>query len=43
MAEAETGNVREVMGETVPKFFESGNGKVNWKYLREVERVPVVQ
>jgi dipeptidyl-peptidase-4 len=25
--------VREVMGETVPKFFESGNNRVNWKYL----------
>jgi len=33
VAEAETGNVREVMGETVPKFFESGNGKINWHYL----------
>jgi dipeptidyl-peptidase 4 len=33
VADAETGNVREVMSETAAKFFESGNGKVNWKYL----------
>ncbi len=33
VADAETGDVREVMSETAPKFFESGNGKVNWKYL----------
>jgi dipeptidyl-peptidase 4 len=33
VADAESGSVREVMSETVPKFFESGNGKVNWKYL----------
>jgi dipeptidyl aminopeptidase/acylaminoacyl peptidase len=33
LADAETGDVREVMEETVAKFFESGNGKVNWKYL----------
>ena len=33
VADAETGVVREVMNETAAKFFESGNGKVNWKYL----------
>ena len=33
IADAETGAVREVMNETAAKFFESGNGKVNWKYL----------
>ena len=33
VADAETGTVREVMNETAAKFFESGNGKVNWKYL----------
>jgi len=33
VADASTGDIREVMGETVAKFFESGNGKVNWKYL----------
>src|SRR6266851_2836724 len=31
VADASTGDVREVMGETAPKFFD--NGKVNWKYL----------
>ena len=33
VADTATGDVREVMGETVPKFFESGNNRVNWKYL----------
>jgi dipeptidyl-peptidase 4 len=33
VADASTGEVREVMTETAPKFFESGNDKVNWKYL----------
>jgi dipeptidyl-peptidase-4 len=33
VADASTGDIREVMGETVAKFFESGNGKVNWQYL----------
>ncbi len=33
VADAETGDIREVMSETAPKFFESGNDKVNWKYL----------
>jgi dipeptidyl-peptidase-4 len=33
VADATTGDVREVMGETTAKFYESGNGKVNWKYL----------
>jgi len=33
VANPETGDIREVYTETVPKFFESGNGKVNWKYL----------
>jgi dipeptidyl-peptidase 4 len=33
VADAETGDIREVMTETAPKFFESGNDKVNWKYL----------
>jgi len=33
IADAATGDVRDVMGETASKFFESGNGKVNWKYL----------
>jgi dipeptidyl-peptidase-4 len=33
VADAATGDVREVMGETAAKFYESGNDKVNWKYL----------
>src|SRR5690348_5249476 len=33
IADASNGKVRDVMGETVSTFFESGNGKVNWKYL----------
>jgi dipeptidyl-peptidase-4 len=32
--EAETGAVRDVFGESVPTFYESGNGRVNWRYLR---------
>ena len=33
MAEVATGNVHDVMNETVSTFFESGNGRVNWRYL----------
>ncbi|ADW67370.1 S9 family peptidase [Granulicella tundricola] len=33
IANPATGEIREVMGETAPKFFESGNDKVNWHYL----------
>ena len=33
VADAAAGDVREVMSETAPKFFESGNGKINWHYL----------
>jgi len=33
LANPKNGDIREVMGETVPKFFESGNDKVNWHYL----------
>jgi dipeptidyl-peptidase 4 len=33
VADTSTGDVREVMGETAPKFFESGNEKINWHYL----------
>jgi dipeptidyl aminopeptidase/acylaminoacyl peptidase len=32
-AEVATGEVREVLEERVPTFFESGNGLVNWRYL----------
>ena len=33
MADASTGAVREVLEETTPTFFESGNGRINWRYL----------
>ena len=33
IANATTGEVRDVMKETVSTFFESGNGRVNWRYL----------
>lgn len=33
VADVATGEVREVMTETAPKFFEPGNGKSNWRYL----------
>jgi dipeptidyl-peptidase 4 len=33
VADTATGQVREVMTETAPKFYESGNGKVNWQPL----------
>ncbi len=39
VADPETGAVREVMTETAPKFFESGNGKINWKYLPQSNEV----
>ncbi len=39
IADASTGEVREVMTETAPKFFESGNDKVNWKYLSKTNEL----
>ncbi len=33
VADAASGAVRDVLEETVPTFFESGNGRVNWRYL----------
>jgi dipeptidyl-peptidase-4 len=33
IADASSGDVREVMTETAPRFFESGNEKINWHYL----------
>ncbi len=33
VADAATGNVRDVLEEKVPTFFESGNGRVNWRVL----------
>ncbi|MDW5265897.1 MULTISPECIES: DPP IV N-terminal domain-containing protein [Acidobacteriaceae] len=39
VADAENGDVRDVMQETVATYFESGNGKVNWKYLPQSNEV----
>src|ERR1019366_5872510 len=33
IADAATGAVRDVLEEKVSKFFESGNGRINWQYL----------
>jgi dipeptidyl-peptidase-4 len=33
IADAGTGEVRQVLDEKVETFFESGNGRVNWRYL----------
>jgi len=33
VADAATGSVRDVFDETASTFFESGNGRVNWRYL----------
>jgi dipeptidyl aminopeptidase/acylaminoacyl peptidase len=33
IVETETGAVTEIFDESVPTFFESGNGRVNWHYL----------
>jgi dipeptidyl-peptidase-4 len=35
IADATTGAVRDVLEEKVSTFFESGNGRVNWRYLPE--------
>ncbi|MBB5344672.1 S9 family peptidase [Tunturibacter empetritectus] len=39
IADASTGEVLDVMGETAAKFFESGNDKVNWKYLSKTNEL----
>ncbi len=39
IADAANGDVRDVMNETVATYFESGNGKVNWKYLPQSNEV----
>jgi dipeptidyl-peptidase-4 len=38
-AEVTTGEVREVLEENVPTFFESGNGAVNWRYLPSTKEI----
>jgi dipeptidyl-peptidase 4 len=39
VADASTGDVRDVMGETVATFYESGNGKINWHYLPQSNEI----
>jgi len=39
VADASTGVVRDVLEETVPTFFESGNGRVNWRFLPESNEI----
>ena len=39
LADAATGKIRSVMQETVPTFFESGNGRVNWHYLPQSNEI----
>jgi len=39
VADAATGDVREVMSETVKTYFESGNDHVNWRYLPETKEL----
>lgn len=33
IADAATGAVRDIMSESAETFFESGNGRINWRYL----------
>jgi dipeptidyl aminopeptidase/acylaminoacyl peptidase len=39
IANPKTGEVRDIYAETAPKFFESGNGKVNWHYLSKTNEL----
>jgi dipeptidyl aminopeptidase/acylaminoacyl peptidase len=39
VADAGTGAIREVLNESVPTFYESGNGATNWKYLPKTNEV----
>jgi dipeptidyl-peptidase 4 len=39
IADVASGDVLDVMGETAAKFFESGNDKVNWKYLSKTKEL----
>ena len=39
IANPETGEVRDVMEEKVATFFESGNGRVNWRYLSATNEI----
>ena len=39
IADVASGEVLDMLGETAEKFFESGNGKVNWKYLSKTNEL----
>jgi dipeptidyl-peptidase 4 len=39
LANPVTGDVRDVLEEKVPTFFESGNGRVNWRYLAASQEI----
>ncbi|MEP6583214.1 MAG: DPP IV N-terminal domain-containing protein [Ginsengibacter sp.] len=39
IADASTGEVREVFEETIPTQFESGQGRINWRYLSKTDEV----
>ncbi|OOG59400.1 S9 family peptidase [Rhodanobacter sp. C03] len=39
VADARSGKVHDVLNETVPTYYESGNGKVNWTYLPQSNEV----
>ncbi|SHM43859.1 S9 family peptidase [Mucilaginibacter sp. OK098] len=39
IADAATGDVREVFEETVPTQFESGQGAINWRYLDKTNEI----
>jgi dipeptidyl aminopeptidase/acylaminoacyl peptidase len=39
VADPATGSVRDVLQETVATFYESGNGRVNWRYLPDSNEV----
>ncbi len=39
IADAATGAVRDVLEETVATYYESGNGRVNWRYLPQSNEV----
>jgi len=39
IANALTGEVREVFEETVATQFESGQGKINWRYLAKTNEI----
>jgi dipeptidyl aminopeptidase/acylaminoacyl peptidase len=39
VADASTGDVRNVLEETVEKFYESGNGRINWHYMPATNEV----